>query len=182
MQWFWHTAVQPLLEAVDARTIVEVGVLEGATTTELIAYAERKDGTLHGIDPTPRPGAVKLAERHDRFVLHREPSLAVLSEIDGVDAALIDGDHNWFTVINELRMLGQERGPDREFPLMILHDVGWPYGRRDQYYEPSRSPMSTASPFRAAVCGPATRASTMTAASTSGPLMPSARGRPAMVS
>ena len=141
MQWFWDTAVQPLLEAVDARTIVEVGVLEGATTTELIAYAERKDGILHGIDPTPRPGAVALAERHDRFVLHREPSLNVLSEIDDVDAALIDGDHNWYTVINELRMLAaKSEAQGREFPLTLLHDVGWPYGRRDQYCDPDAIP------------------------------------------
>jgi hypothetical protein len=141
MRWFWETAVEPLLEAVDARTIVEVGVLQGGTTAEAIAYAERKDGTVHGIDPAPRPGAVKLAERHDRFVLHRAPSLNVLSEIDDVDAALIDGDHNWYTVINELRMLAaKSEAQGREFPLTFLHDVGWPYGRRDQYCDPNAIP------------------------------------------
>jgi hypothetical protein len=40
MKWFWAAAVEPLLEAVDARTIVEVGVLQGGTTAEAIAYAE----------------------------------------------------------------------------------------------------------------------------------------------
>jgi hypothetical protein len=141
MKWFWATAVQPLLEAVDARTIVEVGVLQGGTTAEAIAYAERNDGIVHGIDPAPRPGAVKLAERHDRFVLHKDLSLNVLSEIDDVDAALIDGDHNWYTVINELRMLAaKSEAQGREFPLTLLHDVGWPYGRRDQYCDPKAIP------------------------------------------
>jgi Methyltransferase domain len=141
MKWFWATAVEPLLEAVDARTIVEVGVLQGATTAEAIAYAERKEGILHGIDPAPRPGALKLAERHDRFVLHQDLSLNVLSEIDDVDAALIDGDHNWYTVINELRMLAaKSEAQGREFPLTFLHDVGWPYGRRDQYCDPTAIP------------------------------------------
>jgi len=141
MKWFWATAVEPLLEAVDARTIVEVGVLKGATTAEVIAYVERKDGIVHGIDPTPRPGAVALAERHDRFVLHQDPSLNVLSEIEDVDAALIDGDHNWYTVINELRMLAAKSDAQgREFPLTLLHDVGWPYGRRDQYCDPKAIP------------------------------------------
>jgi hypothetical protein len=141
MRWFWATAVEPLLEAVDARTIVEVGVLQGGTTAEAIAYAERKDGIVHGIDPAPRPGAVKLAERHDRFVLHQDLSLNVLSEIDDVDAALIDGDHNWYTVIHELRMLAaKSEAQGREFPLTLLHDVGWPYGRRDQYSNPETIP------------------------------------------
>jgi hypothetical protein len=141
VRWFWETAVEPLLEAVDARTIVEVGVLEGATTAEAIAYAERKDGIVYGVDPTPRPGAVKLAESSDRFVLHRDTSLSVLSEIDDVDAALLDGDHNWYTVINELRMLAAKSDAQgREFPLTILHDVGWPYGRRDQYCDPNAIP------------------------------------------
>ena len=141
MKWFWATAVEPLLEAVDARTIVEVGVLQGGTTAKAIAYAERKDGIVHGIDPAPRPGAVELAERHDRFVLHQDLSLNVLSEIDDVDAALIDGDHNWYTVINELRMLAaKSEAQGREFPLTLLHDVGWPYGRRDQYCDPEAIP------------------------------------------
>ena len=96
---------------------------------------------MHGIDPAPRPGAVTLAERHDRFVLHEDLSLNVLSEIDDVDAALIDGDHNWYTVINELRMLAaKSEAQGREFPLTLLHDVGWPYGRRDQYCDPEAIP------------------------------------------
>lgn len=148
MRWFWDTAVEPLLEAADARTIVEVGVLEGATTADVVAYVERKDGILHGIDPAPRPGAVALAEGHDRFVLHQAPSLSVLSEIDDVDVALIDGDHNWYTVINELRMLAaKSEAQGREFPLTILHDVGFPYGRRDQYCDPRAIPEEYRQPI-----------------------------------
>ena len=54
---------------------------------------------------------------------------------------LIDGDHNWYTVINELRLVaGLSQESAREFPLTLLHDVDWPYGRRDQYYDPSAIP------------------------------------------
>jgi hypothetical protein len=141
MRWFWESAVQPLLQAVEARTIVEVGVAGGQTTAKLVAYAEAHDGIVHGIDPAPNPDAIELEERNDRLVLHVEPSLTALPRIDDVDAVLIDGDHNWYTVINELRLvagLGEERG--REFPLTVLHDVDWPYGRRDQYCDPSTIP------------------------------------------
>jgi hypothetical protein len=58
-----------------------------------------------------------------------------------MDAALIDGDHNWYTVYNEL---GQLRRTSRDarvpMPVCILHDVGWPYGRRDLYYAPETIP------------------------------------------
>jgi hypothetical protein len=148
MRWFWESAVQPLLQAVEARTIVEVGVAEGHTTAKLVAYAERHDGVVHGIDPTPRQGAIELDERSDRLVLHVEQSLTALPQIEDVDAVLIDGDHNWYTVINELRLLaglGEERG--REFPLTLLHDVDWPYGRRDHYYDPTTIPEEHRQPL-----------------------------------
>ena len=66
-----------------------------------------------------------------------------------MDAALIDGDHNWFTVVPraaDARPRSRER-PDRPCPVMILHDVLWPYGRRDLYYEPSRIPDEYRQPY-----------------------------------
>jgi hypothetical protein len=64
----------------------------------------------------------------------------------GFDCILIDGDHNWYTVFNELRLI-------RELPLVrpggfiFLHDVGWPYGRRDLYYQPDTIPAEFRHPF-----------------------------------
>ena len=58
-----------------------------------------------------------------------------------MDVALIDGDHNWFTVYHELRLLADAaRRVGAPLPVLILHDVGWPYGRRDLYYAPDRIP------------------------------------------
>jgi hypothetical protein len=61
--------------------------------------------------------------------------------IDGFDVVLIDGDHNWYTVFNELRLI-EERCKElsRPFPFVMLHDIGWPYGRRDLYYDPGTIP------------------------------------------
>lgn len=147
MRWFWETAIEPLLEAAQARTVVEVGVQAGVTTRALIAYAERNGAVVHGIDPGPQPPALKLAEA-GRFVLHRDLSLDALPRIDGVDAALLDGDHNWYTVINELRVLARAAHDDgRQFPLTFMHDVAWPYGRRDQYCDPARIPDEYRQPY-----------------------------------
>ena len=35
---------------------------------------------------------------------------------------MIDGDHNYFTVREELRLIG-ERAPGAELPLLLFHDV-----------------------------------------------------------
>ena len=47
-----------------------------------------------------------------RYVFHRDLSLDVLDRCGAFDVALIDGDHNWYTVYNELRVLARV-GPQR---------------------------------------------------------------------
>jgi hypothetical protein len=148
VKWFWETTIEPLLEAARARTILEVGVQQGATTVELIAFAERHGGVVHGIEPVPLPPALELEARHECFVLHRDVSLNVLPQLPALDAALIDGDHNWYTVMNELRLLAARQAElGHDFPLTFLHDVGWPYGRRDQYFDPDAIPEEYRHPF-----------------------------------
>jgi cephalosporin hydroxylase len=57
-------------------------------------------------------------------------------------------DHNWYTVVNELRLLaaGAHRHGTR-LPVLILHDVLWPYGRRDLYYAPETIPDEFRQPY-----------------------------------
>jgi hypothetical protein len=47
------------------------------------------------------------------------------------DAVIIDGDHNYYTVSEELRLIAAAH---HELPLLLFHDVAWPHGRRDDYY------------------------------------------------
>ncbi len=62
------------------------------------------------------------------------------------DCIFIDGDHNWYTVFNELRLI-DERALLRPGGYVFLHDVGWPYGRRDMYYQPDTIPGEFRRPF-----------------------------------
>jgi hypothetical protein len=68
----------------------------------------------------------------------RETSLDALAHIELPDAVIIDGDHNYYTVSEELRLI-EGRAPG-SFPLTLLHDVCWPHGRRDDYYAPELVP------------------------------------------
>ena len=57
------------------------------------------------------------------------------------DLILLDGDHNWHTVYTELQLLfACAVRHDVPPPLVLFHDVAWPYARRDMYYDPQAIP------------------------------------------
>jgi hypothetical protein len=148
----WEPITRRVLEAASPEVIVEIGARHGDTTTRLLSFAAGAGCVVHSIDPEPSQlfdlDGLKRTYG-DRFFFHRALSLDALPGIDRIDAVLIDGDHNWYTVYNELQLLSrqaEDRGHD--FPVAILHDVGWPYDRRDQYCNPDAIPEQYRQPFR----------------------------------
>jgi GT2 family glycosyltransferase len=148
MHWFLKIFILPLLDALRPAVIVEVGVELGTVTGPLLTWAEANGAVLHSIDPSPKLEVDELLAKHPESLrFHRAPSLEILSDIEGVDLALIDGDHNWYTVLNELRQLTRRAYEDgRRPPVILLHDIGWPYGRRDLYYNPDSIPTAYRQP------------------------------------
>ncbi len=145
MKHFSSSVVQPILAAVRPSTIVEIGAEAGGHTTQLVRWAEEHDARLHVIDPAPGSAVRALARQHpDACVLHKGLSLEALPRIERPDVVLIDGDHNWYTVYEELRLI--ERRSAR-WPVTLLHDVSWPWGRRDLYYSPKTVPEEWRQPF-----------------------------------
>ena len=144
METHWESVVRPLLVALAARVLVEVGIAFGTTTRRLLEWAAATKGVVHGIDPAPSPSLDldKLDARYgERLVFHRALSLDALPKIRDPDFVLIDGDHNWYTVHSELHAIARvAREEDRLYPLTVLHDVDWPYGRRDMYHNPEVVP------------------------------------------
>jgi cephalosporin hydroxylase len=144
---FWKTVIAPAIRASGARRIVEVGALRGENTALMLGDLP-DDAELHVIDPVPAFDPDELgAEFGRRYVFHRALSLEVLDSLGPFDAALIDGDHNWYTVFHELQALRRTaREAGAPLPLCFLHDVGWPYGRRDLYYAPQTIPKEFRQP------------------------------------
>ncbi len=129
----------PCLDAAGARSVVEIGAFAGDLTRVLVAWAARSGATVGAIDPAPQPALEALADQHPELSLVRRTSLAALPEIGLPDAVVIDGDHNWYTVSEELRLI-DERAPGGGLPLLLFHDVSWPHARRDDYHEAGAIP------------------------------------------
>ncbi len=145
---FWELAVAPVLDAITTTRVIEIGALRGENTV-LMLERLGPGVELHVVDPVPDFDPAEHERQFPgRYVFHRDLSLNVLSALPPMDAALIDGDHNWYTVYNECRQLAEvARANDRPMPVMILHDVLWPYGRRDLYYGPEGIPAEFRQPW-----------------------------------
>ena len=121
------------LELTGARSVVEVGAYAGDLTRALAEWAAGTGARIQAIDPSPQKGLTELELESPDVEVVRETSLAALPRIAVPDVMIIDGDHNYFTVTEELRLIGaRAQGP--ELPLLLFHDVCWPHGRRDDYY------------------------------------------------
>ena len=133
-----------VLDAADAREIVEIGAEYGGMSAMLADHVQARDGHLVSVDPAPKAEFLQWAAgRHD--VKHVAlTSIAAFPELVNVDAWVIDGDHNWYTVYNELQQIDALGKRDGKPLLALLHDVAWPTGRRDMYYAPEQIPV----PFR----------------------------------
>ena len=128
----------PVLDAAGARSVVEVGAYAGDLTGLLSEWAQGAGARVVAVDPSPQPALVELAEGSPCLELVRETSLEALAHIDMPDVVIVDGDHNYWTVSEELRAIGDRAGGS--LPLLLFHDITWPHGRRDDYYRPALVP------------------------------------------
>jgi hypothetical protein len=142
-----------VLDAAGARSVTEIGAYAGDLTRDFADWAEQRGGEVIAVDPFPQPALTSLAEEREVLTLVEEPSFEALRHIERTDAVVIDGDHNYYTVSRELQAIGERFGGDR-FPLLILHDVRWPHGRRDAYYAPDAIPADERHPMASGVIFP----------------------------
>lgn len=146
MYRFFESTIRPLLDLVPRlETMVEVGAENGRHTGQLLPYARARGAHLHVIDPASSFHASNYRRRWAGCsTLHERLSHDALPAIDAPDVVFLDGDHNWYTVYEELRILDRISA---DWPLTFLHDLEWPYGRRDMYYAPERIPAEHRHPY-----------------------------------
>ena len=154
MNRFWHRYIHPLIETAQPRHIMEIGADRGWNTRNILEYCRATGAHADIIDPAPQAslhevlGQFGLGE-YSYFPLK---SVAAIPQLDTPDIALIDGDHNWATVYSELNQLhARAEQTGQAPPIVISHDVAWPYARRDMYYNPDDLDASQKHPY--SYCG-----------------------------
>src|SRR3954447_6071570 len=120
-----------LFSVAEPARVLEIGSEAGGMTREMCRWASSGDGrSFTAVEPFPVVEVRSLAASVDAFTMVEGRSPEALAGVEPADAYLIDGDHNYWTVSRELEAVFA----DGRMPLAVLHDVGWPCGRRDQYY------------------------------------------------
>ena len=95
MYYFWDTVIQPVLEIIQPKTIVEIGSDQGHNTENLLEYCQQQNAKLHVIDPWPKYEIADWEEQYgESVVFHLSLSLNALPLVEQCDLVLIDGDHN----------------------------------------------------------------------------------------
>lgn len=130
------------LDTARARRICEIGAESGGMTRILVDRAEGDEGWVWTVDPHPPSELDRLAREGAPLTVVRGRSPAALADLPPCDAYVVDGDHNHHVVGAELAEIA-DRAPGA---LVILHDCGWPWARRDLYYDPASLPAGAARP------------------------------------
>jgi hypothetical protein len=133
-------------DAAGVRSVIEVGAERGRLTQELLRWAAPSSARVTAIEPAPISDLLELVEEHPDLEVVEETSLEALNHLAIAEAIVLDGDHNYYTLSNELRLIA-ERAPDGRMPLLVFHDVCWPLARRDQYAAPERIPPEHRHPY-----------------------------------
>lgn len=137
----------PVLELSKARNIVEIGADTGGMSSMLADYCQAHDGRLTSIDPQPRPEFREWVAANSQVQHVELLSLEAIPTLSGIDAWVIDGDHNWYTVYNEVMEAEKISRRDGKPFLAFFHDVAWPWARRDMYYAPDTIPAEFRHPY-----------------------------------
>lgn len=137
MKNFVKSFVLPLLGGKRWRSVCEIGASLGEGTS-LLASVPQVSVTV--IDPCYDCNLTEKFASQPLVTVKKGKSLEILPQLNTVfDCIIIDGDHNWYTVYEELKAISRG-GLLRSGGIIFFHDVEWPWGRRDMYYHPEGIP------------------------------------------
>ncbi len=150
MNRFWSRYIQPLIETAKPSLIMEIGADRGWNTRNVLDYCRATGARADIVDPAPQPSLhevfAQFGPEEYRYVPLK--SVVAIPQLETPDVVLLDGDHNWGTVHNELNLLhARAEQSGLAPPIIIAHDVAWPYARRDMYYDPDALETSLKHPY-----------------------------------
>jgi hypothetical protein len=130
MNRLWNKVIHPIIENANAKYILVINSNTGITQN-ILDYCVDNNARMTVIDILPQFDIDKFKNRYgDKFEIYKELSLSRLPLlkdydvilIDGDQNCLIDGDPNWYTIYNELKII-EKTFKNKKFPLILMHDV-----------------------------------------------------------
>lgn len=146
---FWSSHIEPVMRAVKPRRVMEIGADDGYNTRRLLAFCRETGAKADIVDPAPSHRLQDAIDAHPaECTYHKAPSLEAIPRAAAPDIVLLDGDHNWRTVYEEFTALYEHAAKSKvAAPVILFHDAGWPYARRDMYYAPERIEQEFRHPY-----------------------------------
>ncbi|MGH3695664.1 MAG: class I SAM-dependent methyltransferase [Pseudonocardiaceae bacterium] len=123
----------------DISTVVEVGVESGKASG---LYASLGASAVYCVEPYPTEEIRASLAADEALHLIEKLSPDALADLPVADLYVLDGDHNYAVVRQELDWI-LSHAPEA---VVVMHDLLWPCARRDLYYEPSSLPTEAKHP------------------------------------
>ena len=124
MNRLWNVLIRPILDEIKAENIIEIGSEDGINTKNIFEYCKDKNIHMAVIDTVPKVNINGSQEEYgDEFEIFTDISLNVLPKLKYCDVIFIDGDHNRYTVYNELKII-EKTFKNKKLPLIFLHNIG----------------------------------------------------------
>lgn len=134
-----HSLLDALMRATSPRSVLEVVGCGTSRAETIFAAAElhAQPVSVQIICDSKTSIPYELSQRFgNRFRYRTALTLNALAALEGTpDLVILGGDPNWYTVHQSLRLLARVSG-DTPFPVTLVYNTGWPYGRRDCYPRP----------------------------------------------
>jgi len=141
---FYADLIEGLAALPSCRDVVEIGSESGEMSVRLATAAAQRGGNLYVVEPAPSDLLRAFAAEHRNVRVVEGYSPEALAGIPPAGLYVVDGDHNYVTVRGEVEAIFADAAPLDT--IAVMHDVGWPSGRRDQYYAPDRLPADAVWP------------------------------------
>ena len=136
-------------------SIVEIGIEHGIGTQALQELAKRNKANHIAIDPSitnELAAVLKSNYKHTTIIIDK--SLTALKKLKQkgrlalTNWFVIDGDHNYYTFYNELKLIVEDILVHPRPFVIFAHDLGWPNATRDSYYNISDIPQKYRQPLQ----------------------------------
>jgi glycosyltransferase involved in cell wall biosynthesis len=116
----WNILIRPVIEEINANYIVEVGSDTTINTGNILEYCKDNNARMTAVAPYPSSYMADHKKYGNKFEYYLETGLNRLPLLKDYDAIIIEGEHDYSTLYNELKTVEL----NKKFPIIFFFQVG----------------------------------------------------------